>query len=111
MRKQGRVDANQPKIVEALRRIGATVNITSNLGEGFPDIVVSFRDEWFHIEIKDGERPPSERRLTDDETRFHKKQRAPVYIVESSLEAVDLLTDDKTRLIQIQRWRDLKEKP
>ncbi len=106
MHSKGRVDDNQGTIVEALRRIGAEVNITSNLGGGFPDIVVSFRDMWFMIEIKDGDKTKSKKLLTPQELDWHMKQKAPVYIVESATEAIDILTDEKVRATANERWRE-----
>ncbi len=35
-----RTDGNQIEIVDSLRRVGLTVAITSNVGTGFPDLVV-----------------------------------------------------------------------
>lgn len=73
MRQDARKDANQDQIIADLRRsdIGASVAVTHQLGNGVPDIVVGFRGENFLIEIKDGSKPPSARRLTPDEKDFH----------------------------------------
>ncbi len=40
MRRAARIDDNQREIVEALRKAGATVRITAQLGDGFPDLLV-----------------------------------------------------------------------
>jgi len=58
-----KVDSNQPEIVKALRKIGASVLITSQLKNAF-DILVGYRDQLFIIEIKDGTLPPSKRKLS-----------------------------------------------
>lgn len=73
MRQDARKDANQDQIIADLRRshIGASVAVTHQLGGGFVDIVVGFRGANFLIEIKDGSKPPSARRLTPDEKDFH----------------------------------------
>lgn len=47
-----RVDANQNEIVKALRDAGASVAITSRVGDGFPDLVVGFREETYLMELK-----------------------------------------------------------
>ena len=52
--KYKRIDANQPEIVDGLRRIGATVRSTATIGIGFPDICVGFRGKNYLFEIKDG---------------------------------------------------------
>lgn len=82
MRRAARVDANQPEIVNALRQAGASVAMTYMIGEGFPDIVVGFRGENYLMEIKDGDKPPSKRKLTDDELKWHEEWRGRVDIVE-----------------------------
>ena len=72
MRKIARVDANQKDIVKKLREIpGVSVAITSQLGNGFPDIVVGCRKRNYMIELKDGSKPPSQQKLTPDEIDFH----------------------------------------
>ena len=38
--KHGRVDGNQTAIVEALRRVGCSVQPISDLGHGIPDLLV-----------------------------------------------------------------------
>ena len=68
----GRTDANQPQVVKALRDAGATVAITSMVGDGFPDLVVGFRGETLLIEVKDGSKPKSEQALTPDEEDFRR---------------------------------------
>ena len=50
-----RADLNQKKIVDALRSIGATVEITSQQGNGFPDLVVGYMKRTHLIEVKNPE--------------------------------------------------------
>ena len=52
MRYARRVDTNQAEIVQALRQIGAHVRDTSQVGDGFPDLVVSWRGVNILVEIK-----------------------------------------------------------
>jgi hypothetical protein len=70
MRKISKVDINQPEVVQKLREGGATVAITSNIGNGFVDTVVGYKGFNFLFEIKDGSKPPSKRKLTEDEQKF-----------------------------------------
>jgi hypothetical protein len=65
-----KIDANQPEIVKAFRQLGWVVAITSGLGNGFPDLVVSKRSVTAVVEIKDGSQPPSKRELTPKEKHF-----------------------------------------
>lgn len=68
-----RVDANQKQIVTSLRKCGFSVAITSSLGNGFPDLVVAKNKRTVLVEIKDGTKPPSRRKLTTDESTFSGK--------------------------------------
>jgi hypothetical protein len=76
MRKRGRTDANQTKVVEHLRRAGLSVAITSMVGNGFPDLVVAGRGKlpgWSRtilVELKDPDQPTSKRKLTGAEIKF-----------------------------------------
>lgn len=88
MRLDARTDDNQNEIVQALRAIGASVAITSALGSGFPDIVAGYRGVNYLIEIKDGSKPPSRRKLTPDEQRFHDLWRGTVIVVNDIDEAL-----------------------
>jgi hypothetical protein len=84
MRTAARVDANQGEIVAALRGIpGCKVAITSALGHGFPDLAVGWMGANYLIELKDPGQPPSKRRLTPDEGRFHAQWSGQVDIAET----------------------------
>jgi len=87
-----RVDDNQPDIVKALRGCGCSVAITSNLGEGFPDIVVGICGKNYLIEIKNGDLPPSARKLTDDEREFMQGWCGQYSIIESVGEAIKFVS-------------------
>lgn len=69
-RRASRVDANHAEIVAALRKIGASVADTSGVGGGFPDLVVGYRGRNLIVEVKDGSKPPSKRKLTPDQVDF-----------------------------------------
>jgi len=47
-----KVDINQKKIVDTLRKLGCSVFVTSSIGQGFPDLVVGIRKETYLVEIK-----------------------------------------------------------
>ncbi len=83
VRQSARVDANQPEIVQALEKAGATVLHLHQLGKGAPDIAVGWRGLTYLFEIKDGAKVASKRRLTDDELRWHLFWRGHVEIAES----------------------------
>lgn len=88
MRRKARVDDNQPEIVMALRMAGATVQSIATVGGGCPDILVGFRGKNYLMEIKDGSKPPSARKLTSHETKWHKEWRGQVAVVESIEDAL-----------------------
>ncbi len=72
MRRAARVDANQQQVVDAIRAIGATVHSLAALGNGCPDLLVGYNGRTVLMEVKDGRKPPSETRLTDDQVKWHK---------------------------------------
>lgn len=90
-----RIDANQPLIVEAFRKHGCTVAHTHMVGKGFPDLVIRYRDHVALVEVKDGAKPPSRRKLTKPEELFHDAWGGVVQIVQS--------VDDVSALVNA--WR------
>jgi hypothetical protein len=90
-RRAARIDANQPEIVEALKGVGASVQSLAPLGGGVADLLVGFRMVNYLMEVKDGSKPPSRRRLTDDQIQWHDDWRAPVHIVETVADALRVI--------------------
>lgn len=88
MRRASKADANQSEIVDALRRAGASVQPLHAVGSGCPDILVGFRGVNLMVEIKDGNKPPSARRLTPDQVVWHDAWRGQVIVVKSVDEAL-----------------------
>jgi len=78
-----RIDANQPDIVKSFRKLGCSVAHIHMVGDGIPDIIVGFQGNNYLIEIKDGSKPPSKRKLTDDEQEWHDNWLGSVHIIES----------------------------
>jgi Holliday junction resolvase len=72
MRKAARIDDNQRDIVKALRKVGCNVLSLAALGEGAPDLLVQKSNVLFLLEIKDGSKFPSQRKLTPHQVKFHK---------------------------------------
>ena len=92
MRRAAKVDANHRAIAAALRKCGCEVLSLAAVANGCPDLLV-FRDGHglFLLEVKDGRRPPSERKLTRHQKAF--VSRWPVHVVtdeEEALRAVGL---------------------
>ena len=81
-RRAARTDSNQTKIVAAFRQAGASVKLVHTV-KGFVDAVVGINGRNLLVEIKDGSKPPSARKLTDDELEFHLFWKGTIHIVES----------------------------
>lgn len=62
-RRAKRRDANELEIVRALERAGAQVYRIDKPA----DLLVGFRQRWHLFEVKDDEKAPSKRHLTQDE--------------------------------------------
>jgi hypothetical protein len=88
VRTRARVDTNQSAIVEALRGAGATVLHLHTIGKGCPDIAVGIHGRNYLLEIKNGSKSPSKRKLTPDEQKWHEAWRGEVCIVSSEAEAL-----------------------
>lgn len=75
-----RIDDNQNLIVKQLRQLGYSVYITSMVGNGFPDLVIGKRNKNYLVELKDGSKPLSARKLTDAEVNFINKWQGEVIV-------------------------------
>jgi len=82
MRTAARVDDNQKEIVAEFRKLGFSVLLIHQL-KNCCDIIVS-RDKFTAvIEIKDGKKPPSQRKLTAGEQEFKDRWLGRYYLCES----------------------------
>lgn len=93
MRRIAKVDSNHSLILGAFIACGCVVESLHQLGGGVPDALVYHRasKRMFLVEIKDGSKPPSARKLTKDQQEWHKRwEGAPVYVVETVEQAVAL---------------------
>lgn len=79
-----RKDDNQSEIVDALRAIGCTVMVMH-----VPcDLLVGYRGRNVLLEVKDGAKPPSARKLTTDQVIFQADWRGQYDVVKSIDEAI-----------------------
>jgi hypothetical protein len=122
-----RIDRNQPEIVKAIRKAGASVGHTHAVGKGFPDIVVGTEGltlvgnfskkrvkQLLHaingltiieganllLELKDGTKSASQQKLTSDEIEFHETWKGQLAIVNSPESALELITGEKLDLTE-----------
>lgn len=91
MRVRARADSNHTQIVKAFRDCGASVMDTKQLGKGAPDIVIGLNKQCVAIEIKDGAKVPSQRKLTPDEVKFHDEWQGWIEIVYSVDDVINLV--------------------
>jgi len=82
VRRAARVDTNHAEVVSALRACGACVLSLAALGQGVPDLLILHRGKLMLIEVKDGSRPPSARKLKPKQENFRRIW--PVTVVESA---------------------------
>lgn len=86
-----KVDANHSEIVAALTQIGVGVLDTSAAGDGFCDLVTTYRGIWRHLEIKNLEGRGN--KLTIAQVRAHELCRThgcKIHVVTSVEEALAL---------------------
>ena len=72
---QSRVDANQKDIVACFRKLGWYVKHVHDV-KSMCDILILRRSVVVAVEIKDGRKPKSKRKLTEGEERFRDAWRA-----------------------------------
>ena len=83
-----KVDRNQSEIVDALRKVGATVQPLHTVGKGCPDQLVGFRGRNILLEVKDWKAAKSDRVLTPQQVDWHggwKGQVAQIETVDAAL--------------------------
>jgi hypothetical protein len=92
MRVAAKIDANQEQVVLALRAVGATVQTLAAVGKGVPDLLVGYQGKTILLEVKDGRKPPSARRLTEDQLKWHGAWRGgPLAVVDGPDAALRML--------------------
>ncbi len=86
------MDANQAAVVAALRAAGCSVQSLATVGAGCPDLLVGWRGVNHLLEVKDGGKVPSARKLTADQVAWHARWGGRVHVVESGAAALALLS-------------------
>lgn len=87
-----KIDSNQNSIVTQLCQIpGVSVLILSAVGHGCPDLLIGYKARNYLIELKDGEKTESKKRLTDDEQKFHNEWTGQVAKCETLDEILKIL--------------------
>lgn len=95
MRRAARTDANHAQIVATARKCGCTVLDLSGVAGGCPDLLLGISTpsgrKNLLVEIKDSAKPPSARKLTPDQVKFHGAWKGPIAVVESTDELIALI--------------------
>lgn len=92
VRRKMKKDGNHREIVAYFRQCGAIVDDVSDLaGLGYDIILSAYGVGPVLVEIKDGSKPPSERRLTESEEAAQARWGAKFAVVSSIEEARGLL--------------------
>jgi Holliday junction resolvase len=92
-RLKARKDSNHNEVQKALEDFGCSVCDVSAFGRGFVDIVVGYEGRNYLFEIKDGAKPPSARKLTEDEEKFHRDWKGRVDVVLNAEQAIDIVRE------------------
>lgn len=88
MRRAAKRDDNEKEIVVALRKAGAYVSFIDEPC----DLIVGYQGKTILFEVKDGNKPPSARKLTPNEQKFHDEWTGgELYVVTCVDDALDRL--------------------
>ena len=91
MRRAAKIDSNHNEVVDALRKAGASVQSLAAIGKGVPDLLVSIRGVNLLMEIKDGSKPKSAQKLTEDQLKWHGAWQGPVCVVDGPEAALRII--------------------
>jgi hypothetical protein len=88
-----RTDSNHADIMTTFRALGCSVQSVAMVGKGCPDLLVG-KDGWtVPVEVKDGAKPPSARKLTADEEIWRANWKGSYALIESPEQAHQLVAE------------------
>lgn len=90
-RRAARTDLVHQPIVDALRRVGVSVQSLAGCSDGVPDLLCGVGGENLLLELKTGTKAPSARKLTPDQVKWHDSWRGTVHVVESVEQALAIV--------------------
>lgn len=85
------MDRNHGQIVAALRAVGASVESLAAAGSGFPDLAVGYHGRNYLLEVKDGSKSASRKRLRPSQVDWHAAWRGQVAVVETVDQALRVI--------------------
>ena len=89
MRRAAKVDDNQGDIVALFRRLGWSVLLIHQIKNAC-DIIVAIDGITVAVEIKDGKKQPSQRKLTQGERKFKDGWNGHWYLIETEDDVINL---------------------
>lgn len=72
-----RTDSNHTEIAEAFEKLGFSVDKTNDLW----DLTIGYGGLTLLVEVKDGKKPPSKRRLTARAKKFHDTWKGGIRVI------------------------------
>lgn len=97
-------DNNQKQIVDALRSIGVSVLITSDIGHGFPDLVAGYNGKNTLLEVKNPNNQYGRRGFNENQKKFVEtwQGESPVIVhtIEEAMKAVVTTVDEALAAIK-----------
>lgn len=81
MRRAAKVDANHGDVAGAFAAMGCSVRSLAAVGGGMPDLAVGVAGHNLFVEVKDGAKSKSRRKLTPDQVRFKAEWRGSILYV------------------------------
>ncbi len=91
MRRAAKIDGNHDAIASCFRAAGFSVQSLATVGEGCPDLLIGIGGTNALVEVKDGSLPPSKRKFTAPQKKWHKNWRGRAHVVESVDQALLLI--------------------
>lgn len=77
-----KVDDNHTAVVERFEALGFAVQSLAAIGNGCPDLLVSRGQKTACVEVKDGAKVPSARRVNDGQRAWWSRWKGKVFLVE-----------------------------
>ena len=104
-RRAAKVDANQPEIVAAYRKAGATVHPLHAVGGGCPDLLVGYRGLNYIVEVIGPDKLKRFKKsggLSEGQVDWHRDWRGAVHVVKNIEEALAVIgLADTLRVVPI----------
>ena len=96
MRRAHRLDSTHAAIKAQFEARGAVVQSLAGLADGVPDLIVGYQQRTALVEVKDGSKPPSKRKLTPDQVDWMTWWRGSPVLVIGCVEDVPAVLEAMT---------------